>query len=46
MSWKNTVGQFVGIFIGVTIGGACVHMLLGGRSKHPPPQQIEQQQYQ
>jgi len=38
MSWKNSLGQFIGIFVGVTLGATAVSMLMGG-SRRPPPQQ-------
>lgn len=41
MSWKNTLGQFIGIFVGVSLGATAVHMLLGSR-RQPPPQYPDQ----
>lgn len=37
MSWKNTLGQFIGIFVGVTLGATAVSMLMGGRRREQPP---------
>ena len=31
MSWKNTLGQFIGIFIGVSLGAGMITMIMGGR---------------
>lgn len=42
MSWKNTLGQFIGIFVGVTLGATAINMVLGGRRQ--PEQQLQQQQ--
>ena len=46
MSWKNTLGQFVGIFIGVSLGAGLVTMVMGGRRKteEVPVQQVYQEQ--
>ena len=38
MSWKNTLGQFIGIFIGVSLGATAVHMLMG-KGRHPSSEQ-------
>ena len=44
MSWKNTFGQIIGIFIGVTLGSAAIRMVLGSnRQPEPPPQQQYEQ---
>jgi hypothetical protein len=37
MSWKNTLGQFIGIFVGVSLGAMAVNMVLGGRRREQPP---------
>ena len=46
MSWKNTLGQFVGIFIGVSLGAGLVTMVMGGRRRNEevPVQQVYQEQ--
>lgn len=43
MSWKNTLGQFIGIFIGVSAGAGLVHYMMGGRRAPPEAQQYPQQ---
>ena len=43
MGWKNTVGQFIGIFIGVSLGAGLVTMVMGGGRQAPPqPPVVEQ----
>lgn len=37
MSWKNTLGQFIGIFVGVTLGATAVSMVMGGRRREQSP---------
>jgi hypothetical protein len=40
MSWKNKLGQFIGIFVGVTIGMTGVNVLISsfrGQPEAPPP---------
>ena len=46
MSWKNTLGQFVGIFIGVSLGAGLVTMVMGERrrTEEVPVQQVHQEQ--
>ena len=41
MSWKNTLGQFIGIFVGVTLGATAVSMVMGGRRREQPPPPVE-----
>lgn len=39
MSWKRTLGEIVGIVVGVTFGAGLVHVGISAlRGNNPPPQ--------
>ena len=46
MSWKKRAGEFVGIFIGVTLGAGLISMVMGGRRQPQPAQNQQNYQYQ
>lgn len=46
MGWKRSVGEIIGIFVGVSIGASLVHYAMGGRRQQPQPDPSYSQPYQ